>query len=95
MNSSDSYLSATSITPTGDPMTYEYAISTPESAQWREAMEEEMQEKGTWKLADLPEDRTKYEVNGFMLLNMICRVTSSNTKHALLQKGFHNCWYQL
>ena len=41
-------------------MTYKYAVSTPESAQWHEAMEEEMEsleEKRTWELTDLPEAR--------------------------------------
>jgi hypothetical protein len=49
-NSTDAYLAAASITPTGDPTTYEYAMKSPEAALWRQAMIEEIESVEKWDL---------------------------------------------
>ena len=90
-NSVTAYLAAVHITPTRDPNTYEYALSTPEGPQWQTAMEEEMKclaDNGTWVLIDLPCDRKTIK----------CRwvyITKCNTKgnvaclwSHLVSKGF-------
>ena len=56
-NSQEAFLTATNVTPAGDPTTYEYAMRIPDAIFWKPAMETEMTsllDNGTWELVDLP-----------------------------------------
>ena len=51
------YLTATSISQEVEPLTYRQAVESPNSMQWKQAMEREMsslKNNNTWDLIDLP-----------------------------------------
>ena len=51
------YLTATNISQGVEPLTYRQAVESPNSLQWKQAMEREMsslKDNNTWNLVDLP-----------------------------------------
>ena len=90
-NTAAAYLAATHITPSGDPNTYEYAVTMPEAYLWQRAMEEELEclkSNNTWVLCDLPHGCKAIKCKWVYLTK---RDTQGNiTRHCarLVAKGF-------
>ena len=55
------YLTATNISQGVEPLTYRQAVKSPNSMQWKQAMEREissLKDNNTWDLMDLPPGQT-------------------------------------
>ena len=73
-----------------EPMNYEQAMMSPNSAKWFEAMKSEMgsmYENKVWTLVDLPDDRQAIE-NGSSRGRLTLMVMLLSTKLVLLRKVF-------
>ena len=74
-----------------EPMNYEEAMMSPDSAKWLEAMKSEiesMYENKVWTLVDLPDDRQAIKINGSSRGRRTLIVVLLSTKLELSQKGF-------
>ena len=74
-----------------EPMNYEEAMLSPDSAKWLEAMKSEMgsmYENKVWTLVDLPDDRQAIEINGFSRRRLMLTVMLLSIKLDLLRKVF-------
>ena len=89
-NSTDAFLAATNVTPTGDPITYEYAMRIPEAIYWKPAMKTEytsLVENGTWELVDLPPGQ-KVVKNQWVFATKPIQEKKPLYKVRLVAKGF-------
>lgn len=78
------------MTPAGDPMTYEYAMTIPDAIFWKPAMEKEFTsliENGTWELVDLPPGR-KAVKNRWVFVTKPIQEKKPLYKARLVAKGF-------
>ena len=90
-NSISAYLAVVHVTPTGDPNTYEYALSTPDGPWWELAMEDEMMclnDNGTWVLVDLPKDRMPIKCKWVFLTKRDTEGDEIRLRARLVAKGF-------
>ena len=74
-----------------EPMNYEEATVSPDSAKWLEAMKSEMgsmYENKVWTLVDLPDDRRAIENEWYSRRRLTLTVILLSTKLDLLQKVF-------
>ena len=74
-----------------EPMNYEEAMMSPDSAKWLEAMKSEMRsmyENKVWTLIYLPNDRRAIEINGSSRGRRTLIVVLLSTKLELSKKGF-------
>ena len=72
-----------------EPMNYEEAMMSPNSAKWLEAMKSEMgsmYENKVWTLVDLPDDRQAIKINGSSRGRHTLIVVLLSTKLELSQK---------
>lgn len=90
-NSITAYLAAVHVTPTGDPNTYEYALSTPEAPLWQCSMEEEMKsltDNSTWELVELPKDRKSIKCRWVFLTKCDTQGNTKRLRSRVIAKGF-------
>jgi len=90
-NSTDSFLAATKVTPTGDPASYDYAMQTPEAPFWQTAMKDEFQsllDNGMWELVDLPPSRTTVKNRWVYITKWDTKGDITRYKVCLIAKGF-------
>ena len=74
-----------------EPMNYEEATVSPDSAKWLEAMKSEMgsmYENKVWTLVDLPDDRQAIKINGSSRGKLKLMVILLSIKLDLSQKVF-------
>ena len=75
----------------GEPMNYEEAMMSPNSAKWLEAMKSEMgsmYENKVWTLVDLPDDRQAIENKWIFQRKMDADSSVTIYKARLVAKGF-------
>ena len=89
-NSQEAFLTATNVTPAGDPTTYEYAMQSPDVIFWKPAMETEMTsliDNGTWELVDLPPGRKAIK-NRWVYVTQRMQEKKPLYRACLMAKGF-------
>jgi len=74
-----------------EPLSYQQAIRSPDSAKWREAMDEEfksLEKNGTWTLARLPEGRKQIQCKWVCKMKFKVDGSIERYKARLVPKGF-------
>ena len=90
-NSVSAYLATVHVTPTGDPNTYEYTISTPDGPWWLAAMKDELKcldDNGTWVLVGLPKGQTPIKCKWVFLTKCDTAGDETRLRAHLVAKGF-------
>src|SRR5437773_126246 len=85
------YLIATSISQGVEPLTYRQAVESPNSMQWKEAMEREMsslKDNNTWDLVDLPPGQTALRGRWVFKIKWDTHGTITKHKARWVVKGF-------
>ena len=75
----------------GEPMNYEEAMVSPDSAKWLEAMKSEMgsmYETKVWTLVDLPDDRQAIENKWILKKKIDADGSVTVYKARIVAKGF-------